>query len=296
VKSGLDASAVGTSLCLSKNDGRLRIEFEEDNGAAAEWTLEGMELLDGEKMVAAVSTQTDVDPEKCLVCGEEKRRIVGMKDEETQTDTRAMQPMETQTIVLPTSSTTIQVALSPVPLYRQFPQAVEILGPYIDTPATVALIGDALSNMVPRMKDCRAILDHNEVARNSFFILRNALEQVGIARIPSRIRIPSPVWSTTTNPSAPTSAGVHTEPNGEAHVATSSPDNFKHVVKDCPTPALKQKASTTLDSREPLHKRAKSGHDSLTWPRNLYKTCFRSYPIFKGDTGTVHNDVKEAPV
>jgi hypothetical protein len=43
-------------------------------------------------------------------------------------------------------------------------------------------------------------------------------------------------------------------------------------------------------------KRAKSQHDSPPWPRHLYMTCFRTTPIFKGETGTLHVDVQAGTV
>ncbi|KAF1913645.1 hypothetical protein BDU57DRAFT_502319 [Ampelomyces quisqualis] len=62
------------------------------------------------------------------------------------------------------------------------------------------------------------------------------------------------------------------------------------------SPGLKRKTSSPPEASPLLHKRAKSKHDSPPWPRHLYTTCFRSYPIFRGDVGTLHIDVQEATV
>ncbi|KAH7402704.1 hypothetical protein BKA66DRAFT_436108 [Pyrenochaeta sp. MPI-SDFR-AT-0127] len=50
------------------------------------------------------------------------------------------------------------------------------------------------------------------------------------------------------------------------------------------------------DIPPPLHKRAKSAHNSPPWPLHIYMTCYRTNPIFKGDVGTLHIDVREGTV
>ena len=55
----------------------------------------------------------------------------------------------------------------------------------------------------------------------------------------------------------------------------------------------KRKVQASPDVSPPLHKRAKSTHDSPSWPPHLYVTCSRGLPSFKGQIGTLHIDVQE---
>ena len=57
---------------------------------------------------------------------------------------------------------------------------------------------------------------------------------------------------------------------------------------------LERKAVEDIEVKP--QKRAKSQHDSPPWPRHLYMTCFRTTPIFKGETGTLHVDVQAGKV
>ncbi|CAO2657315.1 Nn.00g034410.m01.CDS01 [Neocucurbitaria sp. VM-36] len=55
---------------------------------------------------------------------------------------------------------------------------------------------------------------------------------------------------------------------------------------------LKRKAQATEPVETQCHRRAKSTHDGPPWPRHLYMTCHRTFPIFKGEKGTLHIDLK----
>jgi hypothetical protein len=87
MKAGIDASAVGIQLRLIKNDGVLKIDFEGKNGSTAQWTFQGMQLSDGERLVATATTQTHIDPKKCLMCGGKQDQMMRIKHEGTQIPT-----------------------------------------------------------------------------------------------------------------------------------------------------------------------------------------------------------------
>ncbi|KAB2107230.1 hypothetical protein AG0111_0g4643 [Alternaria gaisen] len=55
---------------------------------------------------------------------------------------------------------------------------------------------------------------------------------------------------------------------------------------------LKRKATQDMERAFP-HKRAKSSHDSPSWPNHLYMTCLRTQPISKSGIGTLHIDLVE---
>lgn len=77
------------------------------------------------------------------------------------------------------------------------------------------------------------------------------------------------------------------------HESTSSANNSCSTTLDKQENPLKRKAQELPHDQPLLDKRAKSSHNSAQWPRHLYITCFRSFPIFKGDVGTMHIDVEE---
>lgn len=58
----------------------------------------------------------------------------------------------------------------------------------------------------------------------------------------------------------------------------------------------KRKASSSYLARPPLHKNAKSEHNSEYWPRHLYMRCFRTTPRFLLDDCVLHIDVQEGTV
>lgn len=63
------------------------------------------------------------------------------------------------------------------------------------------------------------------------------------------------------------------------------------------TPNLKRKASLPPPTTpEPLHKCAKTLHESPPWPRHMYMTCSRNGPKYKGDTGVLHIDIEQGTV
>jgi hypothetical protein len=111
LKHGLDASAVGIQLRLLKNDGVLKVEFEGRDGAVANWTFNGLALMNGGRMVAAAATQTDVE-----VKVEEVE--VEVKNEETQTNVVVTQSTGFQTKAVTVSGTEVQTTLPDVPLHR----------------------------------------------------------------------------------------------------------------------------------------------------------------------------------
>jgi hypothetical protein len=290
LKSGIDESAVGIQLRLIKNDGLLKIEFEGRNGASAEWTFNGMELLGGGSMVAAAATQTDADEEKCLVCGEEKRKEVEVKHEETQTVIDIMQSVGMQTAESTTRSVGVQASS---PIHHQIPQAREILGPFIDSPAAKLFILKTLQGVQIRMRKLRKILDRNVGAQNDFSTLTEE-PRVAMLAISRTLRVQTnltdavlfyaPCEQTNTKTvDAPTELKPDTRTLSAQSALTKGTTMTSSV--------LKRKASTTLD--QPVNKRAKSTHNSQQWPRHLYMDCFRNMPIFKGDVGTLHIDVQE---
>jgi hypothetical protein len=98
---------------LFQNDGSLTLEFKGKNGSTALWTFEGMESSNGGKLIAAATTQTDVDPKKCLMCGATKKKTVEVKHEETQTDAPNVKSTGIQTRKgTSSSSTAVQTRLS----------------------------------------------------------------------------------------------------------------------------------------------------------------------------------------
>jgi hypothetical protein len=98
MKAGIEASAVGIQLRLIKNDGVLKIDFEGKNSSTAQWTFQGMQLSDGERLVATATTQTHIDPKKCLMCGEKQDQMTRIKHEGTQIPTVTTQTAGFQVI------------------------------------------------------------------------------------------------------------------------------------------------------------------------------------------------------
>jgi hypothetical protein len=308
-KPGLDASAVGIQLRLIKNDGVLKIEFEGTDGATANWTFDGLALVDGERMVAAAGTQTEVDVKRCLVCGEEKRETVKAKHEETQTDMAATQSFGTQTASSTTSITGMQTAdhsrltlakpkavKKKVPLHRRFPLIVDILGPFIDSPAPRMLIEDGLNQMTKYLRNARKILDGKKALRWDVDLLvqelnkRQATEPILIPIEELLKREQNEDGSIKpANKATQIQPGVDKESSADQKLSI---ENATTTTK----PDLKRKDSASQLMKEYLHKRATSTHDSPPWPRHIYIECFRNTPIFKGDVGVLHIDVEASNV
>jgi hypothetical protein len=275
LKPGLDASAVGVQLRLIKNDGVLKMEFEGRDGATADWTFEGLALVDGGRMVAAAVTQTEVDGKKCVVCGEEKREIVEVKHEETQTDVVATLSIGAQTATLTTSSTGVQTATKPklksnaqtpvqkLPVHRRFPQVVELLGPFVDSPAPKTLIEDDLRAIAIRLSRARKILDKNPLARSNLSVLTHALTKQATHAITQNNRDLKERSKAVSIKS--TSTATQTEPSGDREVVADQKGSLQDLTTTT-NPDLKRKASSTQLMKELLHKRPKSKHDSEPWP------------------------------
>lgn len=94
---GIDASAVGIQLCVTKNDAVLSMAFEGKDGSGAEWIFEGMDEVTKGPRVASAATQTVVDASNCSICGADKLKRVAMSDGEAQTEAQSMQDGDTQT-------------------------------------------------------------------------------------------------------------------------------------------------------------------------------------------------------
>jgi hypothetical protein len=276
LKHGLDASAVGIQLRLLKNDGVLKVEFEGKDGAVANWTFNGLALVHGGRMVAAAATQTDVE-----VKIEEVE--VEVKHEETQTNVAVMQSTGFQTKAVTVSNAEVQTTLPDVPLHRRLPGLVEILGPFIDTPTSKKLIEDTLSMLKVNMRCARPVLERNAAARTDPAVLARDLKEV-LTRvdIPRNQLSKEGVWMSSTD------TWTQTESNMEAQAECDTSQNTTTT-----NPDLKRKASTTTVLRRPLHKRAKSTHDSQPWPRHIYMECSRSVPTFRGEKGVLHIDLEE---
>ena len=143
----------------------LKVKYEGKDGAAAEWIFDGMALIDGRRMTATAMTQTIVDPKRCLTCGEEKNKSVEVKHQEVQTDMHAMRSTGVQTAASVMTSTGVQSQPSrQVSLHHQIPNALEILGPYIDTPAITSLVQKALGKLEIQLRKSRSILDREPKA------------------------------------------------------------------------------------------------------------------------------------
>lgn len=98
-KPGAEISAVGTRLRLLKNEGLLRMVFEGEEGASADWSFEGLGFVAGKPMLASASTQTHTDPDKCSTCGRGADVLKVVQDHGIQTDTKALQESGSQTDV-----------------------------------------------------------------------------------------------------------------------------------------------------------------------------------------------------
>jgi hypothetical protein len=304
LKPGLDASAVGIQLRLIKNDGSLKIEFEGRDGAVADWAFEGLALIDGRRMVAGAATQTDVDLQKCVVCKEEKGEVVQVKSGETQTDTAATQSVGVQTATQAKSSAGVQVTPQEIPLHRQVPGAVEILGRFIDSPAAKKLLERGLRDLRTRMRRSKKIFDRSLRARKYYYILEGELQnespntasETKAGGPISAVKTGEPIMPNKAISSTYTNVGTQTEPSNDAQVSPNHEVRTKGTTTTTTNSDLKRKASATPIPTGPLHKRAKSTHDAQPWPRHIYMECFRNAPIFKGDVGVLHIDVEAGTV
>jgi hypothetical protein len=276
LKHGLDASAVGIQLRLLKNDGVLKVEFEGKDGAVANWTFNGLALVHGGRMVAAAATQTDVEVKI-------EDLEVEVKNEETQTNVVIMQSTGFQTKGVTVSNAEVQTTFPDVPLHRQLPGLVKILGPFIDTPTSKKLIEDTLSMLKVSMRCARPVLEHNAAARTDPAVLARDLKEVL-----TRMDLPQDQLSKEGAWISSTDTWTQTESIKEAQAECDTSQNTTTT-----NPDLKRKASTTTVLRPPLHKRAKSTHDSQPWPRHIYMECSRSVPTFKGEKGVLHIDLEE---
>jgi hypothetical protein len=278
LKHGLDASAVGIQLRLLKNDGVLKVEFEGKDRAVANWTFNGLALVNGGRMVAAAATQTDVE-----VKMEEVE--VEVKNEETQTNVVVMQSTGFQTKAVTVSSAEVQTTLPDVPLHRQLPGLVEILGPFIDTPTSKKFIEDTLSMLKVSMRCARPVLERNAAARTDPAVLARDLKEV-LTRmdLPRNQLSKEGVWM------SPTDIYMQAKSNRERHLESDEQEPEENTTTT--NPDLKRKSPATPVTERPLHKRAKSTHDSEPWPRHIYMECNRTTPLNKGGVGVLHIDLE----
>jgi hypothetical protein len=287
IKAGIDASAVGIQLRLIKNDGVLEIDFEGKNGSTARWTFSGVEMSGG-TLVATASTQTDIVPNEYLMCGEDKRKIAKMKHKETQTATAFTHTTGVQTVEPMTTNTGVQTTPRQAPLCPQIPQTINIPGSFINTPLEKILLEVAQESLEAR----GPILDRYATTRRVYDLLKETFAPCAEAKTKTKeSRLLNGACKSTLLTSTSNETSSESDTAGRLLPSHSPFVNDPKTKKD-----LKRKASTSLEGTKPLHKRAKSKHDSEIWPRHIYMECFRITPIFKGDVGVLHIDLEEAAV
>lgn len=144
----------------------LNFEYEGTDGSAATWAFDGMKSLSGEKMAAA-SAQTDNVPEKCLVCGVEK------KDGGTQTESPVMRSMVSQTV--PGHATvTIDTQTEPQQeeiTCHQLSCLTEILGSFADTTAAKGTASLMQEKLEAYMRKARDVFEYCPEVRDDFPLL-----------------------------------------------------------------------------------------------------------------------------
>ena len=204
LRSGLDASAVGLQLRLTKNAGLLHMKFEGRDGNKAEWIFQDLQPTGTGGIVASVGTQTYVNPDKCMTCGHEKANRKTTQDFASQTNVVTIQGITFS------AEAAIQTA-------KQIESEV------IESIATLQ----------------------------------------------------------------PASGTTH----ANMQDASCQTERTKKVSK-----GLKRKTTIPPPADAPLHKRAKSKHDSEPWPRQIYMDCHRLYPISKSDLGRLVIDIAEGSV
>lgn len=209
---GADASAVGISLRILKNEGLLCMTFRGEDGGSADWSFEG---LNTKPILASATTQTYVNPDKCCTC--ERGHVTPdlMPDHYTQTDTVDSKDFGTQT------DTTCAAEVS----------------------STVE------------------------------------------AGVQSNTR-PGPVKSE--------SHSVSTQTGSSTHPSTTKPSFNQIIPAGNSSQSPKRKAAPEPHAATPVHKRAKSKHDSPPWPQRIYMDCWREKPISRGDIGKLIIDLENA--
>ncbi|KAH7405853.1 hypothetical protein DE146DRAFT_753847 [Phaeosphaeria sp. MPI-PUGE-AT-0046c] len=301
-ESGTDVSAVGCHLYLVKNDGSLKVEFEGPYGSAAKWSFDGLTTTDGAMMVATAATQTYADPNQRSACGRDIMAEVEVKHQETQSDMIAMHSagVEMMTGVATTSTGIQTIPTSEPSLLRQSPQAAQILGPFVNAPAIEGLAYKASRDLTYQFLASRKILDRDPKVGESVEALKSLLKEERESR---SVKAKQTATSITQHvqPKAidgsisisSSQVGTQTESKRAAASSTSHP-----LVEQSATSAnnLKRKASSSPSLAAPLHKCAKSKHNSSAWPRHLYMQCYRTFPMSKEDMGILHIDVETATV
>lgn len=113
LKSGILASAIGLELCLTKNEGVLKMVFEGKTGGTATWIFNGIEVMYGGRVTASACTQTDIDPSRCSSCGEENilRSVVVSREMQTDKENKNAQE-KTQTNIGQLNYTGVQTDVS----------------------------------------------------------------------------------------------------------------------------------------------------------------------------------------
>ncbi|KAF1354457.1 hypothetical protein EJ07DRAFT_182140 [Lizonia empirigonia] len=198
LKVGLDASAVGICVRLTKNDGLLQMKFEGREGRTAEWTFHGLKETSHRKMTVSSSTQTHVDAGKCVLCGNEGPKQSVSRDCASQTEVVTIHSVASRVRAM---------------------QAKDATVPFVKPEARTKT---AFSPTSTRADSCQ------------------------------------------------TKGVASTEP--------------------------KRKASSTRHSEAPLHKRAKSKHDSQPCPSVIYMECQRFHPVRKGNVGRLMVSIEEGTV
>lgn len=130
IKSGIDASAVGIHLRLTKNDGLLKLHFEGHEGSCADWVFEGLPINGGQRMVASALTQTDTDPKQCPVCGKDKSAVLEVMDQKTKTDSVPTLSTDHQ---MKTGTATCDIGIQTTPISGRSSrkQAQLVVGPLV---------------------------------------------------------------------------------------------------------------------------------------------------------------------
>jgi hypothetical protein len=156
------------------------MEYENDDGAAAQWTFDGLALLDGGTMLAAAATQTDIDPSKCFVFGQDKKETLEMKHQEIQSDAIVTRSMDTKTAEFTSRNTAVQATPKSLPFQHHTPEAVQILGPFIDAPAIADLTQGVLNRMEEQLRKSKEIIDRKSEAATDLDMFKRELMRASI--------------------------------------------------------------------------------------------------------------------
>lgn len=71
---------------------------------------------------------------------------------------------------------------------------------------------------------------------------------------------------------------------------------IQSIAANSPSQHLKRETPPEPHAATPVHKRAKSKHNSLHWPQRSHMVCWREKPITKGDLAKLIIDIEKATV